>query len=65
MTEVKAIEAKSLTKYFGDFLAVDHISFDVNQGEIFGFLDLNYVWKSTKILMLTEYIKDFGEDLFE
>ena len=65
MTEVRAIEAKNLTKYFGDFLAVDHINFDVNQREIFGFLDLNYVWKSTKILMLTEYIKDFGEDLFE
>ena len=53
MTEVKAIEAKSLTKYFGDFLAVDHISFDVNQGEIFGFLGPNGAGKSTTIRMLT------------
>jgi len=53
MTEVKAIEAKSLTKYYGDFLAVDHVSFDVNQGEIFGFLGPNGAGKSTTIRMLT------------
>ncbi len=53
MTEIKAIEAKSLTKYFGDFLAVDHVSFDVNQGEIFGFLGPNGAGKSTTIRMLT------------
>ena len=53
MTEVKAIEAKSLTKYFGDFLAVDHVSFDVNQGEIFGFLGPNGAGKSTTIRMMT------------
>jgi ABC-2 type transport system ATP-binding protein len=53
MTEIKAIEAKSLTKYYGDFLAVDHVSFDVNQGEIFGFLGPNGAGKSTTIRMLT------------
>ena len=53
MTEVKAIEAKSLTKYFEDFLAVDHVNFDVNQGEIFGFLGPNGAGKSTTIRMLT------------
>jgi ABC-2 type transport system ATP-binding protein len=53
MTEVKAIEAKSLTKYYGDFLAVDHVSFDVNQVEIFGFLGPNGAGKSTTIRMLT------------
>jgi len=53
MTEIKAIEAKSLTKYFGDFLAVDHVSFDVNQGEIFGFLGPNGAGKSTTIRMMT------------
>ena len=53
MTEIKAIEAKSLTKYFGDFLAVDHVSFDVNQGEVFGFLGPNGAGKSTTIRMLT------------
>lgn len=65
MTEIKAIEAKSLTEYYGDFLAVDRINFDVNQGEVFGFLDPNGAGKSTTIRMLTEQIKDFGEDRFE
>src|SRR5580765_470264 len=37
----KAIVCKDLTKKFGDFKAVDHISFDVGQGEIFGFLGAN------------------------
>ena len=37
MTEVKAIEAKGLTKRYGDFTAVDHVSFDVYKGEIFDF----------------------------
>lgn len=33
-----AIEVKNLTKKFGDFTAVDNISFDVSKGEIFAFL---------------------------
>ena len=53
MSEVMAIEAHSLTKYYGNFLAVDHIDFDVNQGEIFGFLGPNGAGKSTTIRMLT------------
>jgi ABC-2 type transport system ATP-binding protein len=53
MSKVKAIEACSLTKYYSDFLAVDHISFDVGQGEIFGFLGPNGAGKSTTIRMLT------------
>jgi len=48
-----AIEAKELTKYYGDFLAVDHISFSVDRGEIFGFLGPNGAGKSTTIRMLT------------
>ncbi|MBD3206612.1 ATP-binding protein, partial [Candidatus Bathyarchaeota archaeon] len=36
-----AIEVRDLTKYYSDFLAVDHISFDVEMGEIFGFLGPN------------------------
>jgi len=36
-----AIEATGLTKYYGDFPAVDHISFEVKKGEIFGFLGPN------------------------
>jgi len=51
--EMKSIEAVGLTKYYGDLLAVDHISFDVEQGEIFGFLGPNGAGKTTTIRMLT------------
>ena len=47
-----AIEAKELTKKFGDFTAVDHVSFDVKRGEIFGFLGANGAGKSTTIRMM-------------
>jgi ABC-2 type transport system ATP-binding protein len=53
MKKNKAIEAIDLTKYYGEFLAVDHINFDVEQGEIFGFLGPNGAGKSTTIRMLT------------
>lgn len=48
-----AIEAQSLTKRFGDFTAVDQISFQVEKGEIFGFLGANGAGKTTAIRMLT------------
>ena len=47
-----AIEVRDLTRRFGDFTAVDRISFDVQQGEIFGFLGSNGAGKSTTIRML-------------
>lgn len=47
-----AIEVKGLTKRFGDFTAVDHISFDVGKGEIFGFLGANGAGKTTAMRML-------------
>jgi ABC-2 type transport system ATP-binding protein len=47
-----AIEVDRLTKRFGNFTAVDHISFTVRQGEIFGFLGANGAGKSTAIRML-------------
>ncbi|MCB0693293.1 MAG: ABC transporter ATP-binding protein [Lewinellaceae bacterium] len=47
-----AIEARELTKRFGDFTAVDHISFDVREGEIFGFLGANGAGKTTAMRML-------------
>ena len=46
------LSAHSLTKRFGDFTAVDHISFDVHQGEIFGFLGPNGAGKTTTIRMI-------------
>lgn len=48
-----AIEAKGLTKRFGQFVAVDHVSFRIPQGEIFGFLGSNGCGKSTTMKMLT------------
>ncbi|WP_083997456.1 ABC transporter ATP-binding protein [Chryseobacterium angstadtii] len=50
--ENKAIICKGLTKQFGDFKAVDGISFDVEQGEIFGFLGANGAGKTTAMRML-------------
>lgn len=47
------IEAKNLVKKFGDFTAVDDISFEVKKGEIFAFLGPNGAGKSTTIKMLT------------
>ena len=46
------IKADKLTKKFGDFTAVDHITFDVKVGEIFGFLGANGAGKTTAIKML-------------
>lgn len=48
-----AIETDGLTKKFGDFTAVDDVSFTVKKGEIFGFLGPNGAGKSTTIKMLT------------
>jgi ABC-2 type transport system ATP-binding protein len=48
-----AIDATDLTKKFGDFTAVDHISFQVKKGEIFGLLGPNGAGKSTAIRMLS------------
>lgn len=46
------IKAEGLTKQFGDFVAVDHISFEVQKGEIFGFLGANGAGKTTAMRML-------------
>jgi ABC-2 type transport system ATP-binding protein len=47
-----AIEVKELTRKFGTFTAVDRVTFDVQEGEIFGFLGANGAGKSTTIRML-------------
>ena len=51
------IEVNSLTKKFGDFKAVDNISFHVEEGEIFGFLGPNGAGKSTTMMILTTLLK--------
>src|SRR5690606_4097293 len=48
-----AIEAQGLTKRFGDFVAVDNVSFRIERGEIFGFLGSNGCGKTTTMKMLT------------
>src|ERR1019366_1178110 len=52
MGKEKVITAKDLTKKFGDFTAVDKISFEVEKGEIFGFLGANGAGKTTVMRML-------------
>lgn len=52
-----SIEVQSLTKAFGQFTAVDRISFSVKKGEIFGFLGPNGAGKSTTIRMLCGIIR--------
>lgn len=49
---MKVIETNNLTKKFGNFTAVDNISFNVEKGEIFGFLGANGAGKTTAIRML-------------
>lgn len=52
MTIEKIIVAENLSKRYGDFVAVDSISFDVRKGEIFGFLGANGAGKTTAMRML-------------
>ena len=47
-----AIEAKDLTKRFGDFTAVSELNIDVRKGEVFGFLGPNGAGKTTSINMM-------------
>jgi ABC-2 type transport system ATP-binding protein len=49
---IDAIDVRGLTRRFGEFVAVDDLSFSVKQGEIFGFLGANGAGKSTTIRML-------------
>jgi ABC-2 type transport system ATP-binding protein len=52
-----AVEVDNLVKTFGDFVAVDHVSFQVARGEIFGFLGPNGAGKSTVIRILLGLLK--------
>ena len=52
MNKSYVITAQQLTKRFGNFTAVDHVSFEVKRGEIFGFLGANGAGKTTAMRML-------------
>ena len=53
---MSAIEVHGLTRRYGPVLAVDHVSFTVRRGEIFGFLGPNGAGKSTTVRMLTGFV---------
>jgi len=57
---MNAIQANDLTRTFGAFVAVDHITFDVRPGEVFGFLGANGAGKTTAIRMLTGLLAPSG-----
>src|ERR1700721_379396 len=54
---MEMIVAEKLTKFYGKSLAVDHVSFKVGEGEVFGFLGPNGAGKTTTIKMLNTLIK--------
>ncbi len=56
----EAITVSDMTKTFGEITAVDHVSFEVEQGEFFGFLGPNGAGKTTLIRMLTTLLKPTG-----
>lgn len=56
----QAVEVRDLTRRFGDFVAVDSITFDVAAGEVFGFLGANGAGKTTAIRMLTGLLEPTG-----
>ena len=66
MSESSAVEVNALTKYYGRLLAVDHVSFEVRRGEIFGFLGPNGAGKTTTVRILTGVIQaDAGTALIK
>lgn len=58
------IQTKNLTKKFGEFTAVNDVSFDVKAGEVFAFLGPNGAGKSTTIKMLTTLLKPTAGEIF-
>lgn len=59
----KVLEVKNLTKQFGDFTAVDNISFSLKEGEILGLLGPNGAGKTTTIYMLLDVMEPSGGNI--
>jgi len=62
LDQKNTIEVKDLTRKFGKFTAVDHVSFTVEKGEVFGFLGANGAGKSTTIKMLCGILEPTSGD---
>jgi ABC-2 type transport system ATP-binding protein len=56
----RAVEVRDLTRRFGSFVAVDHVSFEVERGDVFGFLGPNGAGKTTTIRMLCGLLAPSG-----
>jgi len=57
---MKTIRAENLTRVYGHLVAVDHISFEVEEGEVFGFLGANGAGKTSTIMMLATALNPTG-----
>jgi ABC-2 type transport system ATP-binding protein len=55
-TDEFMIEANGLSKYYGDFIAVEDLTFSIRKGEVVAFLGPNGAGKSTTMKMLTGYL---------
>lgn len=60
---MNVLEIKNLTKKFGDFIAVDNMSLNVQEGEIFGFLGSNGAGKSTTINLVSGLLRNNGGEI--
>ena len=58
---MRTIEVVDLTKYYGSFLAVNGVSFEVKKGEIFGFLGPNGAGKTTTVRTITGVLRQAPE----
>ena len=58
------LKVKNVTKYYGDFKAVDNISFEVKKGEIFGLLGVNGAGKTTTFRMILGLIDDYPGNIY-
>ncbi|MBI3898157.1 MAG: ABC transporter ATP-binding protein [Gammaproteobacteria bacterium] len=63
MTSEPAVDVKNLSVKFGDFTAVDNVTFSVNRGEIFGFLGANGAGKTTTIRVLCGLLRPSAGDV--
>ena len=60
---MNVIEVKNVKKYYGDVRGVENLSFEVEEGEIYGFLGPNGAGKTTTVKILVKIIKDYSGDV--